>query len=276
MTQFHKNWMIRFSSIASAAAIAATVALPGLAQTTRPSAGTNPTQRPTTPGTTQTNPTQRPTTPGTTQTNPTNRPTPGTSTTPNTRPVPGTSTTPGNTNPGANNPTQGTISSLDREFVTLAYQGNNAEIQTSQLALQRSQNQQVRQYAERMIREHTQANQLLTQYANQRNIALPTAPVDPLNRAIAERLSQSSGSEFDRAYMEVQAVAHLRTVALFQTQANFGQEQGLRGYAAQLLPNIENHYQMASQMIPSRSAGNVQPGTGSGLGSGRDMNQPVR
>ncbi|MDX2213182.1 MAG: DUF4142 domain-containing protein [Oculatellaceae cyanobacterium bins.114] len=256
MNRFHKTWMIRFSSIASAAAIATVVALPGLAQTTRPGVNTTPA------------PTQRPTTPDTTPGNSTT-PIPGPSTPPGNRPTPGPSTT-----PGATTPTQGTISSLDREFVTLAYQGNNAEIQTSQLALQRSQNQQVRQYAERMIREHTQANQLLTRYAEQRNISLPSATVDPLSQAIAERLTQLSGTEFDQAYMDAQSAAHLRTIGLFQTEIAQGQEQGLRGYAAQLLPNIQDHYQMASQMIPNRSAGNLRPGNGNG--SGMDMNQPVR
>ncbi|GAB4366866.1 MAG: hypothetical protein Kow00121_04630 [Elainellaceae cyanobacterium] len=161
-----------------------------------------------------------------------------------------------------------TLSSLDQEFVTLAYQGNNAEILTSELALERSQNQAVRQYAEQMIREHTQANQLLTDYANQNNIPVPSDSVDPLNQAIAEQLSQVSDAEFDQAYMGAQANAHLRTIALYQTQIAQGQEQGLKDYAAQLLPNIENHYQMASEMAPNYRAEDSRPGM--------NMNQPVR
>lgn len=269
MTRLNKGTK-RLTSILSAAAIASVIALPGLAQSTRPGNTTPPSNTPTSPSLN----------PGTTPATP-SRPTSGTIPNPNTRPAPGTSTTPGATTPGttpgtitpgATTPSRDVISSLDREFVTLAYQGNNAEIQTSQLALQRSQNQSVRQYAERMIREHTQANQLLTQYARQRNITLPTATVDPLNRAIAERLSQLSGTEFDQAYMAAQATAHLRTVALFETEIGQGQDQGLRSYASQLLPNIQDHYQMASQMAPNYRAGDVRPE----MNPNMNMTQPVR
>lgn len=153
------------------------------------------------------------------------------------------------------------VSSLDQQFVTLAYQGNNAEIQTSQLALERSQDQAIRQYAERMINEHTQANEALTLYANQRNLALPSQPIDPLNQAIADQLSQLSDAEFDSAYMGAQANAHLRTIALYQTQIDQGQEEGLISYASQLLPRIQDHYVMAVEMAPSSSAENIRPGT---------------
>lgn len=89
-----------------------------------------------------------------------------------------------NVNPSALNQ----VSALDREFVTHAFQSNNAEIATSQLALQRSEDTMVRQYAQRMLNEHTSANEVLTRYASERNIELPDEPVDSLNRAIAQQL----------------------------------------------------------------------------------------
>jgi putative membrane protein len=146
-----------------------------------------------------------------------------------------------------------TVSSLDREFIRMAAQGNNAEIATSQLALQKSNNQEVREYAQRMIDEHTLANQQLQPIATRYGVQLPTG-VDPLSAAISERLSQLSGAEFDRAYMEAQTTAHLRTVALFQTQIAQGQAPEAKAYASTLLPNIQDHYQMANAMSNTFSA----------------------
>jgi len=158
-------------------------------------------------------------------------------------------------------PDRNTISSLDEQFVRYAYQGNNAEIITSQIALERSQSEAVRQYAERMINEHTQANQLLTEYASQRNIPFPEDTVDPLSQAIADQLNQLSDAEFDQAYMGAQTNSHLRSIALYRTQLAQGEDEGLRNYAAQLLPAIQNHYQMASQMTPDNySAEQMRPG----------------
>ncbi|MBD2067547.1 DUF4142 domain-containing protein [Leptolyngbya sp. FACHB-671] len=167
------------------------------------------------------------------------------------------STTPGAvqaspaTTPASQTPTTlsaAPVSSLDQQFMIMAAQGNNAEIQTSQLALDRSENEEVRQFAQRMIQEHTLANQQLQQIASQYGTNLPADP-GPLNQAIAEQLAQLSGSEFDRAYMGAQTNAHLRTVALFQTQIQQGQEESLRQYATQLLPSVADHYEMASTMV---------------------------
>jgi putative membrane protein len=174
------------------------------------------------------------------------------------------STTPRQANPGAvqaspattpaARPTSPTtlsaapVSNLDQQFMIMAAQGNNAEIQTSQLALDRSESEEVRQFAQQMIQEHTLANQQLQQIASEYGASLPADP-GPLNQAIAEQLAQLSGAEFDRAYMGAQTNAHLRTIALFQTQIQQGQEESLRQYATQLLPSIANHYEMASTMV---------------------------
>ncbi|MGG6296194.1 DUF4142 domain-containing protein [Leptolyngbya sp. AN02str] len=166
------------------------------------------------------------------------------------------------TNPDRVSPTaanRDALTSLDEEFVTLAYQGNNAEIQLSQLALERAENDEVQQFAEQMIRQHTQANELLTQYLEEQDIALPAEPIDSLNQAIAEQLSQLSGPQFDQAYMRAQENAHLRSIALYRTQLDQGQEEGLRAYAARLLPGIENHYQIANEISPNRTAEDFRP-----------------
>jgi putative membrane protein len=195
-----------------------------------------------------------------------------------TTPRPGTSNQPGVTRPGAtpttpnpNRPgaTSATFNPIDQEFLVMAIQGNNAEIQTSQLALQRSNNNTVRQYAQRMIQEHTAANRELTRLANQNNVSVPTG-VDSLSQAIATRLSQLSGAEFDRAYMGVQTNAHLRAISLYQTQIDQGQNPGLTAYANQQLPNIRDHYEVASQQVPGNRAENVRPG------GNQNMQQPVR
>ncbi|MBE9159919.1 DUF4142 domain-containing protein [Nodosilinea sp. LEGE 06152] len=151
------------------------------------------------------------------------------------------------------------VAMLDQEFLKLAYQGNNAEIDTSRLALERSQNEEIRQYAQRMIAEHTRANEVLTQYAAQEGLELPSARVDPLSLAIAEQLTQLSGPEFDQAYVGVQANSHLRAIALYRTEIAQGQTQELTEYASQLLPSIEEHYEMASAMMADYAADSSRP-----------------
>ncbi|HEY9749347.1 MAG TPA: DUF4142 domain-containing protein [Allocoleopsis sp.] len=171
------------------------------------------------------------------------------------------------TNTPTNRPTQGTVNqqrgtttaptALDREFLIMAARGNNAEIQTSQLALQKSSNQMVRTYAQQMIREHTLANQRLSQVAAQHGITLPTGP-GPLNAAIAQQLAQLSGTNFDRAYMSTQENLHMQAIALYRTVVQQGRATDVKQYATALLPNINNHYQMANRAVAQNRSGNTQ------------------
>ena len=57
------------------------------------------------------------------------------------------------------------ISAEDVEFLTKAIQAGVAEVQISELALEKSLNQQVREFAGRMVQDHTAANQQLSSLA---------------------------------------------------------------------------------------------------------------
>lgn len=167
----------------------------------------------------------------------------------------GTSTPTEQTSQGAQ---RAAATTVDQEFFKLAYQGNNAEIDTSRLALEKSQDQAIRQYAQRMIDEHTRANEVLTQQASEQGFELPSERVDPLDQAIAAQLAQLSGAEFDQAYVGVQANAHLKAIALYRTEVAQGESQDLIAYASQLLPSIEEHYEMANAMLPEYTTGDSQ------------------
>lgn len=142
---------------------------------------------------------------------------------------------------------------LDREFIIMAAQGNNAEIQTSQLALERATDEAVRQYAQRMIDEHTAANQELEPLAAERGVELPTTP-SSFDAAVLERLSQVPDAEFDRAYMDTQVNAHLKSLAVFRTGAQQVEDTALQSYARTLLPTIGEHLEMARTMVEGEGA----------------------
>lgn len=140
------------------------------------------------------------------------------------------------------------LTSLDREFMRMAAHSDQFEIQSSQLALQKSNNPEVRAYAEMMIQEHTLSSQRLSAIAAQYGVALPTAP-NEFQQAVIEQLSTLSDAEFDRAYMEAQANGHALTAAVYRTQVGQGAAPDVRSFAAQILPVVEQHYQVASSMV---------------------------
>ncbi len=146
------------------------------------------------------------------------------------------------------------LSALDQQFVIDAAHGGMAEVQLGQLALERSRNPEVKQFARQMIQEHTRANERLMRLATQKGITPPTTP-GPKYEAAMNRLMQLSGEAFDQAYMNEAGInGHLESAAVYQRQAALGQDPDLKAFAATILPRVQGHLEMASEMTGYRFA----------------------
>jgi len=69
-------------------------------------------------------------------------------------------------------PSMAAVSSADKEFLSGAAQGGLAEVELGQLALQKGTSPQVKQFAQRMVTDHTQANSELMQLGKFQNLNL--------------------------------------------------------------------------------------------------------
>ncbi len=160
--------------------------------------------------------------------------------------------------------TAATSPASDDQFVTKAAQAGLAEVELGRLASQKAQSPEVKQFAEQMVNDHTQANQQLKQAAGGMNI--PEA-LDPEHQALKDKLSGLSGNDFDREYIKAQLKDHQEAISLFRSESDNGQGQ-LKSFAAATLPKIEDHARMvrdiASKLgIPdAASSAESQPGYG--------------
>ena len=166
-------------------------------------------------------------------------------------------------------------SNQDR-FWTEAAQMGLAEVALSNLALQKSQNEQVRSFAQRMVDDHTAVNSALTQLAGTKNVTLPTTP-DQKHQSALDKLNGQSGDEFDRNYMKQMVKDHEAAVKLFQRQSERGEDADAKAFAAKHLPALQSHLQMARTMsdgLKSASRGNKNEdrgNTNSGNSNGGNM-----
>lgn len=174
-------------------------------------------------------------------------------------PTGGSRTTPGVTPPPAGEPRpapaqqRGTrLSAIDRQFIIDAAHGGVAEVTLGQLALQRANSPEIKQFAQRMIQEHTQANRELIQIAASKGFTPPTSP-GPRYEAVRQQMLQLSGADFDRAYMtEAGLNGHLESAAIYQRQIALGQDADLKAFAAKTLPIVQQHLRMANTMKQTR------------------------
>ncbi|HUN87344.1 MAG TPA: DUF4142 domain-containing protein [Terriglobales bacterium] len=138
------------------------------------------------------------------------------------------------------------LSASDKAFMDKAAQGGMAEIELGQLATQKGRSEQVKQFGQKMVDDHTKANDQLKQVASQEGVTLPTG-LDAKDEATKDKLSKLSGTQFDKAYMKDMVNDHKEDVAEFQKEAQNGKDPAVKNFAQQTLPVLEEHLQMAQQ-----------------------------
>ncbi len=148
--------------------------------------------------------------------------------------------------PAASSAAKDTLNQEDKTFVKEAASGGIAEVQLSKLA-QKSQNAEVKSFADRMVRDHTAANEQLTAIAGSLGVELPKA-LDPEHDRIREKLQTLHGKAFDEQYVHAMVEDHNKAVKLFQQQERTGHNAELKQFAQKTLPTLEEHQKMALQL----------------------------
>ena len=157
-------------------------------------------------------------------------------------------------NPGMDSPMNGMQgqSALDRMFVKQAMQGSMAQVQLGQLTLQKSQNEQVKQFAQRMIDDHTKLNDQMKPVAQQLGVDPPTQ-ISKKDKSVMAKLQALSGPAYDQAYIKDMVKDHKQDLSEFQMEASSGQDQTVKDAANQGSKVIAEHLQMAQQMAKDQS-----------------------
>ena len=136
----------------------------------------------------------------------------------------------------------------DEGFVQKAAMGGIAEVDAGGMAQEKGSSQAVKDFGQKMVQDHSKANDELKQIATSKNMALPTAPDDKHKKAEA-MLGAKTGAGFDRAFKAQMVADHKSTIALFQHEATSGSDPDLKAFAAKTLPDLKDHLKMA-QALP--------------------------
>jgi len=134
-------------------------------------------------------------------------------------------------------------------FMAQAASGSQFEIQSSQLALQASQNTAVRNFANLMIAQHTALDQAMAAAAQSAGLNPPAPVLLPAQQAALDQLrAAGTGPSFDMAYKQAQITGHQGALTLFQNYAASGDVPALRNAASQAIPTIQMHLSQAQML----------------------------
>jgi putative membrane protein len=156
------------------------------------------------------------------------------------------------------------VSTGDRNFVEQMVMGGTAEVELGNMAKQKAASPEVKQFADRMVRDHTRAGEELKQIASKHSIPA-SAQIDEKHRDLMNKLSSLRGADFDREYMNAMVEGHEDVVDELQKHASedrFGDNKGavkpepsnnpaeadINMWAANALPTVREHLEMAKQI----------------------------
>jgi putative membrane protein len=136
---------------------------------------------------------------------------------------------------------------VDIVFLKQMAIGNRAEVELGKLAGEKSSMAGIDRFGEHMVRDHSDAGSKVSSLARSANVELPKQ-LDAEHEAARKELQALSGKTFDLRYVESQIKAHQKTVQLLIHEVGSGQHTAVRQFAADTLPKVTQHLEMAKSL----------------------------
>jgi putative membrane protein len=140
------------------------------------------------------------------------------------------------------------VTPTTQDFVTMAANSDMLEIQSSQLASQRSDSKD-KAFAEHMIKDHTKTSNEMKSLVDSGKVKvnLPTK-MDSAHEAKLDKLKKLDGKDFSKQYEDMQVSAHKDAVSLFERYGKGGDNADLKAFAGKTLPHLQHHLMMAQDL----------------------------
>jgi putative membrane protein len=131
-------------------------------------------------------------------------------------------------------------------FVEKAALDGMTEVALGKVALKKSSNESIQQFAQRMITDHGKANAELATLAAAKGMEAPKT-LDTRHQGMVDSLEAQDGAAFDRAYAEHMNIDHSKAIELFEGASRLDDAQ-LAEFARKTLPTLKEHKKMAEKL----------------------------
>jgi putative membrane protein len=145
------------------------------------------------------------------------------------------------------------LSAADKTFIKKAAEGGMAEVELGKLAAEKGSSEDVKKFGQRMVDDHSKANDQLKHVASSKGVDVPS-DLNAKDKATKERLSKLSGAQFDKAYMANMVRDHQQDVAEFRRESKMAKDPDVKSFASQTLPTLEDHLKEARSIAPKVGA----------------------
>lgn len=134
------------------------------------------------------------------------------------------------------------LSNADANFMKMAAIANMTEAHLGQMAENQASEQGVKDFGDKLSKDHTSAYEGLTVLANKTGETIPKAIGKDKN---IERLMHVKGDRFDRSFLPEEVQSHKTAIAAFKNEAEKGENADVKAWAKSMIPTLEAHLQTA-------------------------------
>jgi len=140
-----------------------------------------------------------------------------------------------------------TISTADQGFILAAAQGGMTEVELGQLAATNGIRDDVKEFGQMMVKDHTAINDDLKALAAQKGVTLPDS-LDAKHQAMVDKLTALTGSEFDNAYITAMIKGHKKDAKAFKAESAATQDADIKSFLDKSIPIVEAHLEHIKAM----------------------------
>ncbi len=149
------------------------------------------------------------------------------------------------------------LSASDSKFIKEAAVGGMEEVTLGQLAAQKASDPDVKNFGQKMVDDHSKANDQLKQLASQKGVTVAST-LPPSKQKDVDQLSKLSGTAFDKKYVSMMVKDHKEDVAEFKKTSEHAKDTDVKSWASTTLPTLQGHLKMiediSAKMHPTKTA----------------------
>ncbi len=142
----------------------------------------------------------------------------------------------------------------DQQFVDFAAQTDMVEANLGQLAQTAAASQDVKEYAQTLVTDHTSDFEQLHAAAQQAGLTVPDAIDAAHDKAMIDPFQKLKGPAFDHHYEQDMVAGHTKALAVYKKEAEDAQNAAIKSYAEAVVPTLEKHLTAAKDLEKTKKA----------------------
>jgi putative membrane protein len=140
-----------------------------------------------------------------------------------------------------------TVCTDDCNFIQAASQGGMTEVKLGELASTSGQRDDVKEYGQRMVKDHTSINDNLKALAAQKEVIL-TDSLDAKHQGMVDKMSALTGSNFDNAYIACMVKDHKADAKAFKSESSATKDADVKSFVDKTIPVVHEHMKLIAAM----------------------------